>query len=221
MTQNEVNTNSRSSYFLQEHSPMIRVWHWLTFVFITAAIITVLLNSTLMNQRKNVAVVQEQLKSKGVTVTEDQAFAVSRVYEDKIWGVHIWIGYGLAFLLISRIIIELAQPGEEKVRSRFKKTLGFYKQNDSNKDEYRHYLGTKLGYIVFYLILFCMVITGLGLTFGRNLGISRELRGMIREIHSIGQYLMYAFVFIHLCGIIIAERKRAKGIVSGMIHGNK
>lgn len=116
MTQDQVKSDAVSSYFIQEHSLPIRIWHWLTFILITSAMITVLLNSTLMNPRKNIGMVQEQLKAKGVTVTEDQAFGVSHEYEDKIWGVHKWGGYGLAFLLLSRIVIELVQPGEEKLR---------------------------------------------------------------------------------------------------------
>jgi cytochrome b561 len=174
-----------------------------------------------MNQRKNSGIVQELLQAKGLTVTEDQAFAVSREYEDKIWGLHTWIGYGLAFLLLSRMVIEVTQPGEEKIRSRFKKALGLYKKNDSCKTEYRHYLGTKLGHLVFYVLLMCMVLTGLCLAFGRDLGIPRELRGIIKEIHSIGQYFTYAFVLIHLCSIVIYENQKARGIVSGMINGKK
>jgi acetyl esterase/lipase/cytochrome b561 len=221
MTQIEIKSDSVSSYFIQKHSVAIRVWHWLTFILLSATIITVLLNSTLMNQRTNIPVVQEVLKSKGVTVSEDQAFAVTREYEDKSWGVHKWIGFGLTFLLLSRIVIEITQPGEEKIRSRFKKAMGLYKQNDANKTEYRHYLGTKFSYLLFYVLLICMAITGLFLAFGSGLGISRELHGTIKEIHAFGQYLMYGFVFIHLCGIFISENQKARGIVSGMINGNK
>lgn len=153
MTQNQDQTHTES-YFIQEHSVPIRIWHWLTFILLSGTIITVLLNSTLMNQRANIPMVQEVLKSKGVTVNEDQAFAVTREYEDKSWGVHKWIGYGLAFLLLARIVIEVTQPGEEKIKSRFKKALGLYKQKDANKTEYRHYLGTKLTYMIFYLLLY-------------------------------------------------------------------
>lgn len=220
MTQNQDQTHTES-YFIQEHSVPIRIWHWLTFILLSGTIITVLLNSTLMNQRANIPMVQEVLKSKGVTVNEDQAFAVTREYEDKSWGVHKWIGYGLAFLLLARIVIEITQPGEEKIKSRFKKALGLYKQNDSNKTEYRHYLGTKLTYMIFYLLLLCMAITGLCLAFGSELGISRGLHNTIKEIHAFGQYIMYGFIFIHLCGIIVSENQKARGIVSGMINGNK
>lgn len=220
MESNQLNPFSSKSLFIQEHSMMIRIWHWLTFVVISGIIITVLINSTIMNQRMNAGMVQEQLKSRGATVTEEQAFSVSREYEDKFWGIHKLLGYGLAFLLFSRIIIEFSQPGEEKLRSRFSNALGLYRLNDSARNTYRHYLWVKTGYLLFYTLVVCMALTGLGLAFGRNLGIPRELSGTIREIHSFGQYLMYAFVALHIGGVIIGENRKIRGIVSGMIHGN-
>jgi Ni/Fe-hydrogenase 1 B-type cytochrome subunit len=221
MTTNQVKSEAGSSYFIQEHSVMIRIWHWLTFIFISAIIITVLLNSTLFNQRRNIPMVQDQLKTKGISVSEDQAFAVTREYEDKLWGVHKLLGYGLAFLLFSRIFIEIAQPGEEKIPSRIRKTLGLFKTKEGDWKEYRHYIIVKYSYLLFYILLFCMVVTGLGLAFGRELGFSRQLHGTIKEIHSFSQYIMYAFVILHLGGVIIADNTTNRGLVSGMINGNK
>ena len=221
MRTDQINSGSTSSYFIQEHSVMIRVWHWLTFIIISGSMITVLINSTMTNQRKNIPMVQEQLKSRDIVVTEDQAFAVTREYEDKFWGVHKLLGYCLAFLLISRIIIELTQPGEEKIKSRIKNALLLSGKKDGDWKNYRHYLVVKYTYLLFYLLLFCMAVTGLCMAFGRDLGIPREIGRTLREIHSFGQYLMYGFIFIHLGGVLIAENTNNKGLVSGMINGNK
>jgi cytochrome b561 len=210
-----------SELFLQKHSSQIRIWHWITVLFISGSMITVLFASTLLNPRDNIGLVQEQLLNKGITVSQEQAFAVSHEYEDKVWNVHKWIGFGVAFLLFSRIVIEFMQPGEEKLRYRLKNALGLYKQNDENKSVYRHFLGVKLTYSLFYILLFCMALTGLGMAFGKDLGFSREIHGTIKEIHSIGQYLMYAFVLVHIGGVIVADNTESKGIVSGMINGNK
>ena len=221
METNHINSTAVPSFFIQEHSMMIRIWHWLTFIVISGIILTVLINSTLTNQRKNIPMVQEQLKSRNIIVTEDQAFAVTREYEDKFWNVHKLLGYGLAFLLISRVIIELTQPGEEKIRTRIKNALGLYRQKDNNKNEYRHYLRVKTGYLLFYILVIGMALTGLTLAFGRDLGIPRELSRTIREIHSFGQYLMYTFIALHIGGVIVAENMKIRGIVSGMINGNR
>jgi Ni/Fe-hydrogenase 1 B-type cytochrome subunit len=220
MAQSTALQEPKASYFIQPHSLMIRIWHWLTFSVISAIIVTVLLNSTLMNQRKNITVVQDVLKSKEVTITEDQAFSVTREYEDKLWGVHKILGYGIVFLLLARIFMEVLQPSEEKLHHRIKDALGFYRKKEGDTPEYKHYLAVKGGYLAFYVLLICMAITGLCLAFGRQLGISRELHGTIKEIHSFGQYCIYAFVLLHLGGVIVAENRRSKGIVSGMINGN-
>jgi len=216
----EGNSASESSYFFQKHSAVLRIWHWLTFFVISCSIITVLLTATLLNQRKNISVVQNNLKEKGITASEEQAFSVTREYEDKIWGVHKILGYGLALLLFSRIVIEVFQPGDEKIRNRIRNVTGLYNQQTGNKKEYRHFLGVKISYLLFYLLLLCMVLTGLSMAFGRQLGIPREINHFIRETHSFGQYLIYLFVIVHLSGVVIAENMKHKGIVSGMINGN-
>ncbi len=214
-------STQQSSPFIQQHSAPLRIWHWLTFLFITTSMVTVLLNSTMLSPRDNVKLVQEQLEKKGVTVTEDQAFAVSHEYEDKMWDVHKLVGYGLAFLLLSRIVIEFTQPEEEKIRNRMKTAKQLRAKNDANKADYNHYLKVKLSYTIFFLILFCMAITGLGMAFGRDLGFSREIFRGLKNIHAILQYFMYAFILLHLAGVIIAENGKIKGIVSGMINGNR
>lgn len=221
MEENIVNSGVNSSYFMQKHSAMIRVWHWLTFLVIAGSMITVLLNFTLLEPRGKTEMVQGLLESRGATVTPEQAFAVSHEYEDLVWNVHKWFGITLACLLLSRMIIEVFQSREEKVGNRIRKAMGLYRQKNDKSGEYRHYLGVKFGYLLFYILLTCMALTGLGLAFGRNLDVSRELRGVIMNIHKIGQYCMYAFVVVHLFGVIIADNRKSRGIVSGMISGNK
>jgi Ni/Fe-hydrogenase 1 B-type cytochrome subunit len=221
MTPNTSPSIPESSHFLQQHSVFIRVWHWLTFLVLSAIMITVLLNSTLMNQRKNSVMVQDLLKESGVTVTSDQAFAVSREYEDIMWNLHKELGYALAFLFLARILIELVVPGEEKVYSRVKNAMGLYRQNAENKSEYRHYVWVKRGYLLFYVFLFIMILTGIGLALGRKVSFIGDMHREIKTVHSICQYIMYSFVLLHLFGVIIIENRNAKAIVSGMINGNR
>jgi Ni/Fe-hydrogenase 1 B-type cytochrome subunit len=213
--------SSHSSPFIQSHSASLRIWHWLTFLFITASIVTVLVNSTLLSPRDNVKMVQEQLEQKGLTATEDQAFAVSHEYEDKMWEVHKLIGYGLAFLLVARIAIEFTQPEDEKLKTKMKKIQELRALQNSNLPEYNHFLWVRIAYTIFFLILFCLAATGLSMAFGRNLGIPREIYGSIKKVHEIMQYFMYAFVLVHLAGVIRAETGKFRGIVSAMIHGNR
>lgn len=221
MTPKNASVNPETSPFLQPHSAQLRIWHWLTFLFITGSIVTVLLNSTLLSPRENIKLVQDQLEKKGVTVTEEQAFAVSHEYEEKMWQIHKFIVYGLAFLLLARVLIEFIQPEEEKMRNRLKNVMSLYKKNDQNKPEYQHYLRVKRSYMLFFVLLFLMALTGLDMAFGRDLGFAREIHNGLKNVHGFIQYLMYAFIVIHLAGVIIAENGKIKGIVSGMINGNR
>lgn len=221
MTTTNSSQGIESSPFIQKHSTLIRIWHWVTFLVLSASMITVLINATMLNPRENIGLVQNQLKEKGLTASEEQAFAVSHEYEDKMWDVHKLLGFGLAFLLVARVLIEITLPGNEKIRSRIKNAMSLLKLNDENKVQYKHYLNVKRVYMLFYTILLLMALTGLGLAFGRDLGFTREIHNAVKTVHSILQYCMYAFVLIHLIGVVIAENTKDKGIVSGMINGNK
>jgi Ni/Fe-hydrogenase 1 B-type cytochrome subunit len=220
MKQNETSTSAGKSPFRQTHSAAIRIWHWVTFLTITFILLTVLFASTLLNPRANGVVVQDMLKEKGAVINNDQAFSVAHIFDDKMWDLHKLLGYGLSFLVLSRIVIEFTQSKEEKVQSRMKNALNLFKQNDPNKQEWKHYLIVKWSYSLFYLLLIYMAITGLSLAFGRELGLTRPTNHLIKEIHGFGQYLMYAFIFFHLCGVIYADLGKTKGIVSGMINGD-
>jgi Ni,Fe-hydrogenase I cytochrome b subunit len=215
------NLTLESSPFLQRHTVLIRIWHWLTFLTIASLMITVLLASTALKPRPNIKFVQEKLANKGVTVTDEQAFSVAHGYDDKMWDVHKLIGYGLAFLLLSRFLIEVVQPNGDKVRTRIKAALKLTAAPTDNLKEIKHYLLVKRGYLVFYLLLLTIVFTGLGLAFEHDLAFFDQNHRLIKKVHEFCQYLMYGYVFIHLCGVIIADNRNAKGIVSGMINGNK
>ena len=221
MEQTETAQSIQSSLFIQKHSKFIRIWHWLTFLVLAFSMITVLFASTLLEPRDNIGLVQNQLKEKGAVVTQDQAWGVTHAFEDKMWDLHKYIGFGLAFLLLSRIVIEFSLSEEEKLQARIKNVLLLYNQTGPDKKENRHYLLVKWSYLLFYILLFFMSVTGMMLAFGFELGLSRQINHFIKEIHGFGQYLIYAFVFVHLCGVVIADIGKSKGIISGMIHGGE
>jgi Ni,Fe-hydrogenase I cytochrome b subunit len=221
MKHDETSQSIQSSLFIQKHSKFIRIWHWLTFLVLTFSMITVLFASTLLEPRDNIGLVKNQLKEKGAIVTEDQAWGVSHAFEDKMWDLHKYLGLGLAFLLLSRMFIEFSLSSEEKLQTKIKNALLLYKQAGLDKNENRHYLIVKWSYLLFYLLLLFMSVTGLALAFGFELGLSRQIHHFIKEIHGFGQYLIYTFVFLHLCGVVIADIGKSKGIVSGMIHGGE
>lgn len=221
MNQQNISASPETSPFHQKHSAALRIWHWLTFLVISGSIITVLINSSILSPRDDVKMVQEQLSKKGLTATDEQAFAVSHQYEDQMWDVHKYFGITLAFLFLSRIVIEFSQPEGERIRIRYKRAVESFKQKGPDQADYLHYLRVRKTYLVFFGLLFLMVLTGLSLVFGRQLGIPREVNHTVKETHSFIQYLIYAFILVHLAGVIFAENGKFRGVVSGMIHGNR
>jgi Ni/Fe-hydrogenase 1 B-type cytochrome subunit len=221
MKHSETTTEIRSSLFIQKHSVAIRIWHWSTFIVMSFSMITVLFASTLLDPKGNIGEVQSQLKEKGAIVTEDQAWAVTHAFEDKMWDLHKFLGYALSLLLLARIVIEFTQTKEEKLQTKIKSALQLYKRKGHDFKESKHYLIVKWSYVLFFVLLLFMAVTGLLLAFGFELGLPRETHHLIKEIHGFGQYLIYTFVFFHIAGVVIADLGKSIGIVSGMINGGE
>lgn len=221
MAQQTNSTAQEMSIFIQKNSAAVRIWHWLTFLVVISLIVTVLLQSTLLNPRKNAPEIQTTLKEKGVEVNNGQAFAVSRLYTERVWDFHKLLGFGLAFLFLSRVVIEFTQSKEEKNQARIKKALYLLKQDGPDKKELKHYLIVKGSYMLFYLCLFLMVGTGLVIAFGGDLGLTGPVRHSVKEFHAFVQYLIYIFITAHLIGVIRSDLTKYKGMISGMIHGNQ
>jgi len=182
--------------------------------------ITVLLASTLFRTRNNTAMVQDQLQQKGLSTTTDQARAVSHAFNDKLWELHTWIGYVVAVFLLGRFILEIFQPSDELLKTKIRMAMGLRPLLPEARRLNEHYARVKLSYVLFYFLILVMAVTGLGLAF-EDVAFFRSIRGVIKQIHSITQYGIYGFVFVHLVGVIIADAGLYPGIVSGMIHGKK
>lgn len=212
--------NISSLSFNQKHSLAIRIWHWLTYIALTGTLITVLLASTLFKTKNNIAMVQGQLQQKGIVVSKDQARSVAHEYSDKLWDTHKIIGFVICFLLVSRLIIEIMQPGDEKLKTKIKNALSFRSTTMIEKNERKHFILVKRGYVLFYFTIATMAITGLGLAF-EDAPYLKDIQHLLRNIHSFLQYFIYAYLLFHIVGVILAETGQHKGIVSGMIHGKK
>jgi len=201
----------------EKHSAGIRVWHWLFFLLIAAAMVTVLLASTTFRTGNNTEMVRSQLQQKQLVADKDQARAVAHAFSDKLWDLHTYIGYCIAAFLLARLVLEFVQPEEEKLRNRLKRarTADAWRQR-----EMQHYVMVKRWYLVFYGLILVMAVTGLGLAF-EGVPLFRDMRKGLKQIHSLTQYGIYAFVLFHLVGVIMADAGEYPGLVSGMIHGRK
>ena len=158
--------------------------------------------------------VKEQVAQKGGSLTRDQAFSVAHEYSDKLWGLHKWLGYGLSILLLWRVVIEMMLSKSDRLGTRIRKAISFPDLGGEKK----HHLWVHYGYAVFYVLFFTMAITGLVLAF-EDVSWLDPVHKAAKSIHSVVQYGLYAYVILHLAGVIRADLTRYGGIVSRMING--
>ncbi len=204
-----------SHTFNSQSKPLlIRIWHWLTFLFFLASISTVIFGSTLYKTKENIEMVKEQAMHKGGVLTNDQARAIAHEFSDKLWMLHKYIGFGLSFLMLLRIIIEITASKQDKLIGRIKAASSIQVKDAEQK----HYINVNKSYLLFYLLFLTMALTGLVLAF-EDVKFLDPIHKISKQIHSYVQYGMYAYMVIHIVGVVLADTDRYPGIVSRMING--
>jgi Ni/Fe-hydrogenase 1 B-type cytochrome subunit len=211
-------TAHSSSLFNERHSALIRIWHWTFFLLVISTIVLVLLAEYVFDTRANAPMVMVEAMDGGVELNEQQARGIAHYFPEKLWVLHTWIGYGISFLLLSRLVIEVVVSKEEKLRNKIKRALHLAPASDVEKQDRRHYVWVKRGYLVFYVLIFIMATTGLGLAF-EDVGIFDTYHRPIKQVHELGQWGMYAYIVLHLFGVLRADIATSNGLISRMIHG--
>ncbi len=204
---------------VKKHSYHIRLWHWLNAIVICGSLFTVLLNSTIFDVRENANYIQDQLQKTGANVSHEQAKAVSHGMEDRIWDLHIYFGYALAALFLYRLVYGLTLKKNTGFFAKLKGTFQLYFTQRLKIDQYE--LGIRLLYLLCYVLLLLMVLTGFSVAFDEEIGLSREFSHTLKEIHGFCMYPILGFIVLHIAGVFLAERKNKKGIVSEMINGGE
>jgi len=197
-------------------SAYLRIWHWLTFLFFFASISTVIFGSTLFKTKENIAMVQEQAMHKGGVLTNDQARAIAHEFSDKLWMLHKYIGFGLSILMLLRIIIEVAASKQDTVMGRIKAAASIPVKDAEQK----HYINVNKSYLLFYILFITMSFTGLVLAF-EDVKFLDPIHKISKQIYSYVQYGMYAYMVLHIVGVVLADTDKYPGIVSRMINGKK
>jgi len=206
---------------IKRYSFSLRIWHWVNLLVISGSLITVLINSTITDDHTTSALMKDELQKAGSTVTDEQARAAAHALSDSIWGIHIYFGYVLAGLLAFRLILEFFQLADQKFIRKIKSAYHQFNSIKKNREVARHELTVKAIYAIFYALLIIMVITGLFLAFEDALLAYKSIRHSVKEVHSFCMYLILAFILVHIVGVLLAERKNERGIVSDMLNGGE
>lgn len=190
---------------MKKWSLNFRLWHWLNAAVVLGLLSTVFLRKTFLSWRTNSELLTQKLSEINLEVTEAQAKVLAKAIRAPMWEWHIIFGYALAALLVWRIALFFTQSGTVnyknfKVKNMHKKMLMF-------------------GYIAIYIILLFMAISGLIMHFYEELGLLKDTAHDIKEIHELVFNAVLIFVPLHIIGVVIAEIRDEKGIISNMIHG--
>jgi len=204
---------------IKNYSAPLRLWHWVNTIIISGSLITVLINSTVLDEGSNAGLFKDELQKAGARVTDEQTRGLAGSLADSVWSVHIYFGYCLAALLLFRLVLEFFQLADQTLLTKIKTAYKDYFVIKKQRKLARHEFVVKLTYAAFYLLLLVMVVTGLTLAFKAQLHIPRPTARTVKDIHGFCMYLVLAFIIVHLAGVFLAERKESPGIVSDMING--
>jgi len=182
-----------------------RIWHWVHATVILGLLGTVFLRKTFLSWRANSELLTQKLSEIDLSVTEAQAKVLAKAIRAPMWEWHIILGYALAALVVWRIILFFTHSG---------------KLNYQNlKAENLHKKMVKIGYIGIYAILAFMTVSGLVIHFYEELGLVKDTAHDIKEVHELVFNAILIFVPLHIIGVIIAENRDEKDIISDMING--
>ncbi|MDD3722340.1 MAG: cytochrome b/b6 domain-containing protein [Lutibacter sp.] len=187
---------------ITKYSKVYRIIHWTIAISFLLLLITIFLRLTWMNKYNVAAIIQDYMNSANQTLSEEQIIALAKKIRQPMWNWHVYIGYVLVGLFSIRFI--LPAFGFMKIQNPFDKNL-------SAKVKFQ-----KWTYLVFYFFVIVSLVTGLMIVLG-----PKEFKKTMEEIHVLGIYYLITFIAIHLAGILIAEFKDQKGIISRIISGTK
>jgi len=197
----------------------VRIWHWASVVAISGSLITVLINATITDKSGLILLIRSELSKGGTNIDDKQAKAVAHAIRDNVWDGHTIFGYFLAGLLFARAIMEFFQPADKKLSSKIRSAYNTFHIVRKAREAAFHELSVKILYGFAYVVLFILAISGLLLAFKDSLPTLKPLMHDIKEIHGFCMYIMIGFIVLHIIGVVVAESKKNRGIVSDMING--
>jgi Ni/Fe-hydrogenase 1 B-type cytochrome subunit len=207
--------------FRKYQSVGLRLWHWANSVVILGLLGTVLIRKTFLSWRANSVVIQQKMSEAGNPITPKLAKEIAVAIRDPLWDWHVYLGFALGALLLSRILIAVLVEKQCPGFAALKSALGIRNVPAEERFEALHFSAVKIGYAIFYLVTLTMVITGLLLNFETSIGLSEGIAGLVQEIHEFLMWFFVIFIAGHILGVVIAEHRADQGIVSDMIHGGK
>jgi Ni,Fe-hydrogenase I cytochrome b subunit len=209
-----------NTYSFKKHQPAsMRWWHWLNALAILALLGTVLLRKTFLSWRTNAAYIQSKIEEGAGSVTPEVAESIAKGLRDVMWQWHYWIGFALGALLVARILIGIFVVKKCPATHAVQSAMGISSVPRETRITAVHYTLVKSGYALFYLITLYMVLSGIALYFKKEMGLSKDITSLLKEVHEFLMWFFVIFVVGHIAGVFFAENRGDKGLTSDMISG--
>jgi Ni,Fe-hydrogenase I cytochrome b subunit len=203
--------------FPRTYSRAIRLWHWTTFIVIGLLLYSVFVAKFFLNPFSTSPTIHQTMTQMSISDNNNASFNIGNALSANVWKWHIRYGYVLTALFIVRLIIEVFQPGTERLSARIRKSFLFVRKKETRRTAF-HYLVVQITYVLFYLLIGLIIATGLWLSFNSNTK-NAELAHSVKEFHQACFFLILFFILLHLAGIILNESREHSNIVSRMING--
>ncbi len=185
---------------MHTYSRTYRIMHWLIAICMMLILLTIFLRLTWLEKNNVSQIIQEYLKSINISLTEDQSILLAKKIRKPMWEWHIYLGYALVALYSIRVALPFF--GQMKFHFPWSKEL-------NSKDKFKQWV-----HFIFYIAVFISLATGLIIELG-----PKEYKKPMEEIHELSLYYLLTYIVLHFSGILIAEFKDRKGIVSEIISG--
>jgi Ni/Fe-hydrogenase 1 B-type cytochrome subunit len=205
----------------KKNSLALRLWHWGSAAAISGLLTTILFLKVIVNGRALGPEFQQVLQKGGLVLTQQQTRGLTHAVSEHIWTWHVYLGLILSFLLLFRIVLEFFQRGRQRFGAKLATARLYFRQQGADLQDARHSLLVKYSYVVFYLMLLVMVVTGLILTYADDVAALHQIEHTAKEIHNVNMYLIMAFIVLHVGGVVWSELTKGRGIVSDMINGGE
>jgi cytochrome b561 len=182
----------------QVYSRTYRVLHWAIALTMLGLLTTILLRLGWMEKNHVADIMDPYLREQGVELSRDQLIVLAKKIRKPMWDWHIYLGYVLTGLYVIRMLVPFF--GEMKLSNPLRKGLDM---------RVRFQYGV---YAVFYVLVAASLVSGLIIELG-----PKSLKAQSEEIHELSIYYLLGFIVLHFSGIIWAEIRHDKGIVSRII----
>lgn len=181
--------------------PLLHRWlHWSLAIAMLFILLTVLLRLGWMEKNHIANILIIKLTQIDILISKEQATSIAKAIRNVMFQWHLYFGYAVGIILVMRLIY-MAKYGLHYVSA--------FSAQSTLKQKIQAWV-----YWLFYIGIAMSVITGLCIKFGPE-----KYEHLFETIHKLALWYFVPFLALHLIGIIIAECKTDKGIVSKMIGG--